>query len=84
MSIKAPAAPAEEENRMTMEQIYSSVAVAIRGSGLSFAEISRRSGVAEPTIRQWCNGNSRGCHVVSLINPLDVLGYEIIVRRKRP
>lgn len=69
---------------MTMEQIYSAVAVAIRGSGLSYAEISRRCGVAEPTIRQWVNGTSTGCHVVSLINTLDVLGYEIIVRRKRP
>lgn len=67
---------------MTMQEIFSEMAAEIRESGLSLAELSRRSGVAIPTIRQWLNGTSRGCNVDSMIRTLNALGCEILIRRR--
>ena len=65
----------------SMEQAFGSIQAAIQGSGLSYAEICRRSGVAIPTFRQWLNGNSQGARLDSVIRVLEACGWIIEIRR---
>ena len=50
-------------------------------SGLSMRKVAKRAGVSETSLHQWCSGQT-GAHAYSLVNVLDALGYEIIVRKK--
>lgn len=54
---------------------------AINDSGIQVRELSRKSGVAEETLRRWMHGNASPT-LACMSDALKVLGYEVKVVKK--
>ena len=54
---------------------------AINDSGIQVRELSRKSGVAEETLRRWMHGNASPT-LACMSDALKVLGYEVYVVKK--
>lgn len=54
---------------------------AINDSGIQVRELSRKSGVAEETLRRWMHGNASPT-LACMSDALKVLGYEVKVMKK--
>lgn len=65
-----------------MDQVFGTIKAAIDGSGLSLGEITRLSGIATPTLRQWLNGTSQGMRVDGLLRLMAVTGWRVVIERK--